>query len=234
MTSEAVTPETRAAGRAKRKPLPVWVHFLIALALVAVLRNFVVQSFYVPSGSMIPTLEIGDRVVVSKLDNTFKRGDIVVFDGTDTFGGGTGERWEGGFGKVAAGLARVFGIHLGEKDYVKRIIGVGGDHLVVGEDGRLTINGKTVNEPYLAEGVMSSDYPFDVKVPAGKLFLMGDNREQSADSRAHLGDPGGGMIPESDVIGSPVLRYWPLGRFGTMGDSAHEPSLAELPAGSAS
>jgi signal peptidase I len=241
MTSEPEsvpsTPPSRAARRAatqkpQKKQWPLWVHIALALLLVAVLRNFIVQSFYVPSGSMIPTLEISDRVVVSKLGSDVKRGDIVVFDGTDTFGGGADTRWSGTFGKVASAVAGVFGINPGEKDYVKRVIGVGGDRVVCcDQGGLLTINGKAVNEPYLVEGMSPSETPFDVIVPAGKLFMMGDNRSNSADSRAHLGDPGGGMVPVEDVIGSPVLRYWPLGRVGGMGDIAHSSQLASIPAG---
>lgn len=241
MTPEPRTPEStpRTRGdrhtRNRRKPLPVWVHILLALVLVAVLRNFVVQSFYVPSGSMIPTLQIGDRVVVSKFGGEVKRGDIVVFDGTDTFGGGSSARWSGTFGKVASGIGGIFGIDPGEKDYVKRVIGVGGDHIVCCDaDGKLTINGTSVNEPYLVSGMSPSDVPFDVIVPAGRLWMMGDNRSNSADSRAHLGDPGGGMVPVADVIGSPMFRYWPMGRLGGMGDIAHSSELASIPAGNGS
>ena len=82
-----------------------------------------------------------------------------------------------------------------------------------GLSGPITVNGKALNERYLAPGMKPSMMPFDVVVPEGRLWLMGDNRSNSADSRAHLGDPGGGMVPVSDVIGEPVLRYWPLSRF---------------------
>lgn len=235
VASESIPPErVSPPPRNRRRQLPIWVHFLLALALVAVLRNFVVQSFYVPSGSMIPTLEISDRVVVSKLGSQVNRGDVVVFDGTETFGGGSSEEWSGTFGKAASAIAGIFGIHPGEKDYVKRVIGVGGDRVVCCDaDGAITVNGKAINEPYLAEGVSPSDSPFDVLVPAGKLWMMGDNRSNSADSRAHLGDPGGGMVPVEDVIGPPVLRYWPLGRAGGVEDSS-SPELASIPAGSGS
>ncbi|MGB4836294.1 MAG: signal peptidase I [Nostocoides sp.] len=235
MTSEPEispqAPSPRAARRA-RKPWPVWAHVILALVLVAVLRNFVAQSFYVPSGSMIPTLQVGDRVVVAKFGTDVRRGDIVVFDGTEIFGGGAREPWKGTLGQVASSIAGVFGINPGEKDYVKRVIGVGGDRIVCCDAaGRLTINGQSVTEPYLAAGESPSQTPFDVVVPPGRLFMMGDNRGNSADSRAHLGDPGGGMVPLADVIGSPLVRYWPLGRLDGMSSIGHSEDLARIPAG---
>ncbi|MEI2779187.1 MAG: signal peptidase I [Tetrasphaera sp.] len=199
----------------RRKPWPVWVHLVLALVLVALLRNFVAQSFYVPSGSMIPTLQVGDRIIVNKLDHSIERGDVVVFDGTDTFGGNPTTRFDSGVGKVVAVVARVFGINVDEKDYVKRVVGLGGERVACCDaQGRITINGSPLAEPYLAPGVEPSTTEFDVQVPSGRLFLLGDNRENSADSRAHLGDPGGGMVPVEDVIGPPLVRYWPLDRLG--------------------
>ncbi|GAA1765385.1 signal peptidase I [Nostocoides vanveenii] len=237
MTSEpeaaapAVTRSSRRTAKSTKRQLPLWVHFLLALVLVALLRNFVAQSFYVPSGSMIPTLEVGDRVVVSKLSNDVTRGDIVVFNGTDTFAAGTLERFTGTFGKAAAAVASVFGVHLNERDYVKRVIGMPGDHVVCCDaQGKITINGTVINESYLVGGMQPSLQPFDVRVPAGRLWMMGDNRSNSADSRAHLGDPGGGMVPVTDVIGRPVFRYWPLGRMGTTGSYASDAELAKIPA----
>lgn len=225
--ADATTSESRrTAKRRTRRPWPVWVHLVIALILVAVLRNFVVQSFYVPSGSMIPTLEVGDRMVVSKFHTTLHRGDIVVFDGTDTFGGNPVTRFDSGIGKVVAAGARVFGIDVNERDYVKRIVGMPGDHVVCCDaQHRLVVNDKPLAEPYLVSGMAPSLMEFDVRVPEGRLWLMGDNRSNSADSRAHLGDPGGGMVPVSDVVGKPLLRYWPFGRFGTL-PSATESAAA--------
>lgn len=218
MTSVPPTPAAGAAAaapRRQRKPWPAWVHLLIALVLVALLRNFVAQSFYVPSGSMIPTLNVGDRIVVNKLDRSVERGDIVVFDGTETFGGNPTTRFDSAIGKVVAGGAKLFGIDVDEKDYVKRIVGVGGDRVACCDArGRITVNGSPLPEPYLGPNVQPSSMDFDVTVPEGKLFMLGDNRDNSADSRAHLGDPGGGMVPVADVIGPPLVRYWPLDRLG--------------------
>jgi signal peptidase I len=225
--ADAATPRERRRGkRAPRRPWPVWVHLILALVLVALLRNFVAQSFYVPSGSMIPTLAVGDRMVVSRIPTTLHRGDIVVFDGTTTFGGNPGPRFDSTIGKVLSAGAKVFGIDVNERDYVKRIVGLPGDHVVCCDaQHRIIVNDKPLAEPYLAPGMAPSLMDFDVRVPAGRLWLMGDNRSNSADSRAHLGDPGGGMVPESDVIGKPLLRYWPFSRFGTL-PSAEQPAVA--------
>lgn len=217
--------ERRRSRRPARKPWPAWVHLILALLLVAVLRNFIAQSFYVPSGSMIPTLQVGDRMIVPKFGQTIEHGDIVVFDGTETFGGNPAPRFDSAIGKVVSGVGKVFGVDVNERDYVKRVIGVGGDHVVCCDANEaITVNGKALNEPYLAPGMKPSMMPFDVVVPEGHLWLMGDNRSNSADSRAHLGDPGGGMVPVSDVIGEPVLRYWPLSRFDRITSTTSVPA----------
>lgn len=231
MTSEPTTSQTPAvrAGRRRRRQLPLWAHLVLALLLVALLRNFVGQSFYVPSSSMVPTLEVGDRVVVSKLSDDVERGDVVVFDGTDTFGGGSDSELTGTFGSILTGVGRFFAINPGEKDYVKRIVGVGGDRIVCCDaDGRITVNGVALAEDYLPDGVDPSLSDFDVEVPAGRLFMLGDNRDNSADSRAHLGSPGGGMIPVEDVIGKPAVRFWPLDRLGGVEDKGSA-ELAQIP-----
>ena len=90
----------------------------------------------------------------------------------------------------------------------------------------ISVNDVPLTEPYLAAGMAPSLSPFDVQVPANRLWMMGDNRSNSADSRAHLGDPGGGMIPVEDVVGRPALRYWPFGRFGTV---PGDPDIAGIP-----
>lgn len=233
MTSEPAT-ESNRAGRPRRekRPWPLWVHLLLALLLVALLRNFVVQSFYVPSSSMEHTLNVSDRVVVSKYTHDFQRGDVVVFDGTDTFGGGSEARFAGALGGVVNGVARVFGIRPGEKDYVKRIVGVGGDKVACCDtNGKITVNGTPIEEPYLGSGVAPSQTEFSVQVPANHFFMLGDNRDNSADSRAHLADPGGGMIAKDDVIGKPLLRYWPLDRLGGV-DGGTNSKLAAVPGAS--
>jgi signal peptidase I len=188
-------------------------------------RGFVVQSFYIPSGSMEPTLEPADRILVSKIGGVswLQRGDLVVFDGTHTFAGraaGPGyldARQSSGVGRVLGSMASKLSIHLNESDYVKRVVGLPGDHVVCCDvSGLLTINGVPVHEPYLYPGDRASDLTFDVTVPAERVWVMGDHRSESADSRAHLGDPGGGMVRLEDVIGRAAMIYWPLSRVGTL------------------
>ncbi|MFF3312076.1 signal peptidase I [Streptomyces sp. NPDC002952] len=180
----------RIAGR-----LPggrITLTLLVCLLFLLLLATFVMQPFQIPSGSMERGLRIGDRVLVNKLAYRFgaepRRGDVVVFDGTGYFG---------------------------DADYVKRVVGVGGDHVVCcDKEGRVEVNGRSVDESaFLFPGDHPSDVPFDVMVPDGTLFLLGDHRGDSSDSRDHLGSPGGGMIPVGDVIGRADWIAWPAGHW---------------------
>ncbi|MFE4995378.1 signal peptidase I [Streptomyces mirabilis] len=165
---------------------------LVCLLFLVLFSNFVMQPFEIPSSSMERGLRIGDRVLVNKLAYRFgaepRRGDVVVFDGTEYFG---------------------------NADYVKRVVGVGGDHVVCcDKEGRLEVNGRSVDEStFLYPGDSPSDVSFDVVVPTGSLFLLGDHRSDSSDSRDHLGSPGGGMIPVGDVIGRADWIAWPAGHW---------------------
>jgi signal peptidase I len=162
----------------------------VCLLFLLLLNTFVAQPFQIPSGSMEQGLRIGDRVLVNKLAYRFgaepRRGDIVVFDGTGYFG---------------------------DADYIKRVVGVGGDHVVCcDQKGRIEVNGRPVDETaFLHPGDSASAVPFDVVVPDGTLFVLGDHRSDSSDSRDHLGSPGGGMIPVGDVIGRADWIVWPTG-----------------------
>jgi signal peptidase I len=203
----------------------------VAIVVMMVVRGLLVQSFYVPSGSMEPTIEPGDRILVDKLASgaDLQRGDIVVFDGTTTFA--TADRTphpsDGLLGRVVSGAATLVGVDLGEQDFVKRVVGLPGDHVVCcDQQGRLTVNGVAVDEPYLYPGDRPSELTFDIVVPQGRLWVMGDHRSDSADSRAHLGDPGGGTVRLSDVVGRAFFRYWPLGSAGGLGPAG---PLASVP-----
>ncbi|MEV0633344.1 signal peptidase I [Nonomuraea wenchangensis] len=198
------------------KELPVLV--VVALVLALIIKTFVVQAFYIPSESMENTLLKNDRVLVNKLvyhTRDIERGDVVVFSGVDS--------WDGEFqmeepSNPVEGFFRwvgtAFGIVPGEKDYIKRVIGVGGDHVKCCDSkGRITINGTPIDEEsYLYPGNVPSDRFFDVTVPPGRLWVMGDHRSVSLDSRSHTGDPGGGSIPESQVIGRAFVIVWPFDR----------------------
>ncbi|MEU0007445.1 signal peptidase I [Streptomyces sp. NPDC006314] len=160
----------------------------VCLAFLLLLNAFVVQPFRIPSGSMEQGLRIEDRVLVNKLAYRFgaqpRRGDVIVFDGTGYFG---------------------------DADYVKRVVGVGGDHVVCCDrEERIEVNGRPVDETsFLHPGDSASSVPFDVVVPSGRLFVLGDHRSDSSDSRDHLGSPGGGMIPVGDVVGRVDWIVWP-------------------------
>ncbi|MFF7564759.1 signal peptidase I [Streptomyces pseudovenezuelae] len=153
---------------------------LLCLVLLLLISTFVVRPFQIPSGSMENGLRIGDRVLVNRLAYRFgaepQRGDVVVFDGTGYFGDG---------------------------DYIKRVVGVGGDHVVCcDKKGRVEVNGRSVDESgFLYPGDSPSSVSFDVEVPDGTLFVLGDHRSVSSDSRDHLGSPGGGMVPVGEVLG---------------------------------
>ncbi len=160
--------------------------FLLVCGVVValLLQAFVFQSFWIPSESMQNTLLVGDRVVVNKLHGDSERGDIVVFRG-----------WN-------------------NEDTIKRVIAVGGDTVKCCDaKKRITVNGVPLEESsYLFSGDFPSGEPFEKVVPKGRLWVMGDHRTASADSRAHEERLGEGSIPESDVIGRAVAIYWPFSR----------------------
>ncbi|MFI0779124.1 signal peptidase I [Streptomyces sp. NPDC021212] len=188
-----------------------------SMALVLLVSGFVVQPFQIPSGSMENTLRPGDRVLVNKLAYRFgddpRRGDVVVFDGTGSFlqEEPSGDPVTGALRKAAAavGLAEP-----AETDYIKRVVGVGGDRVTCcDERGRIEVNGRPVNEDYLYPGDSPSRVRFDTVVPEGRLWVMGDHRSASRDSRDHLGEPGGGTVPVDQVIGRADWIGWPFGRW---------------------
>lgn len=215
----APTPAGDPAGVAVRPARRLLLQIGVGILLVVLLRTFVLQSFHVPSGSMEPTIVPGDRVVVTKIGaDTVERGDIIVFDGTDIFAGGDHVASDGVVRRAVAAAASTLSIDVGERDYLKRVAAVGGDQVSCTPEGGLVVGGEPVTEPWLPPGEQACVTPFDVKVPPGRLFVLGDHRSESADSRSHLGNPGGGMVPVEDVIGHVAWRYWPVDRIGGIGE----------------
>lgn len=204
----------------------------VGLVLMLLVRGLFVQSFYIPSGSMEPTLEPDDRILVNKIGvaSSLQRGDLVVFDGTRTFApraAGSSDQTSA-MDKTLGAVASLLSVQTNQSDYVKRVVGLPGDHVVCCDaDGLMTVNDVVVNEPYLYPGDKPSDLTFDVTVPSERVWLMGDHRSDSSDSRAHLGDPGGGMVGLDDVIGRAAVVYWPPNRAGVLRAPA---SLEGIPA----
>ena len=200
-----------------RRNLPFWQELTLLLAIALVLavaiKALFLQAFYIPSGSMNDTLVFNDRILVQKVSYwgsaSPQRGDIVVFE--DPGGWLTGTEVPEARTIVSKTL-EIFGLFPTGGHLVKRVIGVGGDTVkCCDQKGRITVNGTALHEKsYLAPGEKPSLITFEQKVPDGYLWVMGDNRSQSADSRVHLGDPGGGFVPEENVVGKVFAVVWPL------------------------
>jgi signal peptidase I len=158
---------------------------LLGVAIAVAVNAWLLGVTQVTSGSMSPTLTPGERVLYLRVGDV-DRGDVIVFDGRDSF--------------VPAAHPPA--------EFVKRVIGVGGDRISCCTDGRVVVNGVPQPEPYVPPAAVD-DAAFDVEVPPGKLWVMGDQRNRSSDSRAHLGDPGGGFVSVSRVSGRVVAVVWP-------------------------
>ena len=190
--------QTKSSKGSFWKELPV---LLVVAVLVAFLvRQFVVQTFFIPSGSMEHTLDLDDRVLVNKLVYDFRspsRGEIIVFEAPET--------WRN---------------KPEHEDYIKRVIGVGGDRIVCCSPpgpggGRLIINGHPVDEPYIYPGNSPSTQQFDIVVPKGRLWVMGDHRQSSGDSLQNYSNSNDivqSTIPEDAVVGRAFVLFWPFGR----------------------
>jgi signal peptidase I len=216
----------RPRGRSFWRELPVLV--VIALVVAIVIKTFVVQEFFIPTGSMENTLDIGDKVLVNKLVYHFRSiqpGDIVVFNGDGswepepTSGPPSSDPlvrlYDATLNPVFHAIAGLFGSAPGQQDFIKRVIGVPGDHVACcNAAGDVTVNGVALHEQsYLFPGNPPSLQRFSITVPPGRLWVMGDHRSISFDSRGHMDDPGGGTIPENMVIGRAFMIVWPPGRW---------------------
>jgi signal peptidase I len=224
---DTVIPDSVAAegvkpAKAGKPTRPFWVEAVVLLVIAAAIavgvHSFLFQAFFIPSGSMENTLLKGDRVIVNRLSykvGHVQRGQIVVFSGVDS--------WtpEGSITQPSNPVLREFskiGSYLGfapsgEQDFIKRVIGIPGDRVVCcNTQGQITVNGKALSEHYLYPGSDNRTLPFDIVVPPGRLWVEGDHRNDSADSRSHTGLPGGGTIPINKVIGRAFVIVWPFSR----------------------
>ncbi|MDR6639181.1 signal peptidase I [Paenarthrobacter nitroguajacolicus] len=196
----------------------VLLALVLAVAISGLVRSLWLDVYYIPSESMEPLLGTGDRILVSRTAyaaEPIRRGDVVVFDGRGSFAPLSSGK--GPLVDAVSAASQWFGLTGSDTTYVKRVIGVAGDHVrCCSADGRLTVNGQPIDEPYVYPGDEPSKQKFDVVVAEGRLWLMGDHRSRSADSRGLLGAPGGGMVPVDRVIGRPVQIVWPLDRFAEM------------------
>jgi signal peptidase I len=229
-------PDVDATGEADpdlpehRHATPWWKETLLlvgtALILALIIKTFFVQAFYIPSGSMENTLKVNDRILVQKVSYWFgspQRGDIVVFDDPDHWL--SEEDGTSPSNPITKALSFV-GLYPSGGHLVKRVIGVGGDEVRC-HDGIVQVNGVNLKESsYVTIPTTNCLGLWDVKVPPNDLWVLGDNRENSADSRAHTGDPGGGFIPVDDVVGKVFVTVWPVDRWTFF----HRPQTFDNPA----
>jgi signal peptidase I len=236
---EAGTDDRGSGGSAAKgkKPRSFWkelpILIGIALVLALLIKTFLVQAFSIPSDSMQNTLQEGDRVLVDKLTPWFgsepERGEVVVFHDPD--------QWLAGEPTTDPNAVQTFLSWIGlmpspsEKDLIKRVIGVGGDTVSCKGTGPLMVNGKALDEPYVYPGntPCSDDEggTFTVKVPKGSIWVMGDHRQNSRDSRYNQNDRHKGMVPVDEVVGRAIVKAWPINRWDTLPvpDTFDQPGL---------
>ncbi|KUO17902.1 signal peptidase I [Streptomyces dysideae] len=230
----------RRRRRSAIKEIPLLVGVAVLIALV--LKTFLVQAFVIPSGSMEQTIQIGDRVLVDKFTPWFgskpQRGDVVVFKDP----GGWLQDEQTTVKKedpivvkqVKEGLTFIGLLPSDdEKDLIKRVVGVGGDRVKCCDaQGRVTVNGVPLQEDYLYPGNAPSQTDFDITVPQGRLWVMGDHRANSADSRAHQNTDYGGTVSEEEVVGKAMIIAWPFGHWNTLDEPKTYASVSDSATGS--
>lgn len=235
------------SGRAPKKQRSFWKELPllvgIALVLALLIKTFLVQAFSIPSESMMNTLQKGDRVLVDKLTPWFgsepERGEVVVFHDP----GGWLEGQETPKPNVVQKFLSFIGLmpSAEEKDLIKRVIAVGGDTVSCKEGGKVVLNGVALDESaYLAPGAVPCQDSFGpIKVPKDRIWVMGDNRQNSLDSRFHQQLPGGGTVSNDEVVGRAVVIAWPVTRWATLpipevfDQPALNKAMAAVPAGAA-
>jgi len=217
----------KAAGKSAGSPVLAWLKEIATVVVIAVVLSFLIKTFlfrafFIPSESMVNTLDVDDRIFVNLLvpePFSLSRGDVVVFRDTKGWLPAAPEKEQGPFTWIQDGLTFVGLLpDNSEQHLVKRVIGLPGDHVVCCDaGGKLTINGTAINESYVNPAEVPQIRTFDVVVPEGKVWVMGDNRNHSADSRAHM-DSDGGFIDLDDLEGKAAVIAWPLNRITTLGN----------------
>ena len=187
-----------------------------ALIVSIIVKTFFLHFFFIPSGSMENTLQIGDRIAVNKFGALFseiKRGEVVVFADPDNWLGAAPEDGQSGLAGQVKNVLITLGVvpDPAKQFLIKRVIGVGGDTVICCDaTGKLQVNGNSITEPYVYENNTPSDSKFNVTVPKGFIWVMGDHRAASADSRFHTDDINKGMVPLTKVVGRATFIVWPV------------------------
>ena len=202
------TPE---APQKKKHRLPFWAELpllvLAALVVAVVIKTFLIQAFYIPSSSMENTLQVNDRVMVNKLAYQFgdlQRGDIIVFDDPR----GSEPAVENLFEAVQRNVGEAIGLAVPRSEFIKRVIALPGERIAI-SDNQVWINGAILNEPYLKPGTAMQDMKATI-VPAGEMFVMGDNRNSSQDSRIFE------TVPIDTIVGKAFVIMWPADRWSSL------------------
>jgi signal peptidase I len=232
-TGSARSGEPAAAGSGRKRPAParnpflVWLKEIATVVVIAVVLSFLIKTFlfrafYIPSESMESTLDVNDRIFVNLLvpePFALARGDVVVFKDTKGWLPPAPQKADGPFTWVEDGLTFVGLLpDNSEQHLVKRVIGLPGDHVICCDaDSKLTVNGAPLDEKYVNPAEVPLVRNFDVVVPAGKVWVMGDNRNHSADSRAHT-DTNCGFGDLADIEGRAAVIAWPVNRWAGLDD----------------
>lgn len=241
---DAVEREAEEDGDAKEhahrsfwKELPLLIG--IALLLALLIKTFLLQAFSIPSASMQNTLQMGDRVLVDKLTPWFgsepERGEVVVFHDPADWLSGQPTPEPNIFQQVLSKIGLM--PDASEKDLIKRVIAIGGDTVECKKGGPVVVNGKELDEPYIYPGnTPCDDAPFGpITVPKGKIWVMGDHRQNSEDSRYHQQDSTKGFVPVDKVVGRAVVVAWPVTRWATLPvpDTFDQPGIGNQAAATA-
>ncbi|RAM35333.1 signal peptidase I [Arthrobacter globiformis] len=227
--SEPGSPAPAGARRQEkgspRNPFLLWLKEIATVVVIAVVLSFLIKTFlfrafYIPSESMVNTLDINDRIFVNLLvpePFALERGDVVVFKDTKGWLPPTPQKADGPFSAVEDGLTFVGLLpDNSEQHLVKRVIGLPGDHVICCDaGGKITVNGAGLDEAYVNPAEVPAVRTFDVVVPQGKVWVMGDNRNHSADSRAHT-DTNGGFVDIADIEGKAAVIAWPMNRWAAL------------------